>query len=341
MKQGMSFMRGILVIMVVFSFLLVLLMGRAEAGPDVFRVTLGTTSASSGMYPWLCAHAIEVNKRMKDIQITAIESPNSTIENGIRIYKGEMQMGWGGGSQTYRAFHGIGEFKGMANPDLRMAAYVAEVPFTFFAIKESGVKSLKELDGKKFGTGFPASQTGEISRRLFETMGIKPKFFEAALGANIEAVKNRSIVGFAKTGAPDSSILDIAAFQPINILGLTKEDFVKFEAKYPDYAESFSFIPARAYPGQLEDIPTLCAPVGWQTTAKLPTDVVYKIVKAWYEARKDLAAMYAAANKERGELGFPKLTLEIEKIPLHAGACKFYKELGLSIPTKLIPPEAK
>ena len=75
----------------------------------------------------------------------------------------------------------------------------------------------------------------------------------------------------------------------------------------------------------------------WQASADIPEDVMYTIVKAWYDARKDLGAMYKAANRERGELGFPKLTLETQKIPIHKGAIKFYKELGLKVPARLIP----
>jgi len=51
--------------------------------------------------------------------------------------------------------------------------------------------------------------------------------------------------------------------------------------------------------------------------------------------------MYAAANREKGELGFPKLTLETAITPLHAGAVQFYRELGLNVPDRLVPPEMK
>jgi TRAP transporter TAXI family solute receptor len=329
------------VIVSVCISILISLLGNSGLASEVYDLTLGTTDSKSGMYPWLCAHATEVNKRFKEIRITAVESPNSCVENSFRIFAGEMHMGWGGVGQMYQALQGLAEFKGKANPNLRAVACVIDVPFTIFVTKESGIKSIYELKGKKFGTSFPASLTGAKARKFFDAIGVKPEFFEASMGATIEAVKNRSIVGFVKTGAPDSSILDIASLMPITILSITKEDYSKFEKKYPDYAEGTSVIPAGAYPGQDKDVLTYSFFGTWQATAKLPTEVVYKIVKAWYDARVVLAGMYKAANKERGELGFPKLTIESQKIPIHVGAIKFYRELGLSIPINLIPPEAK
>lgn len=340
MKKRMQLFRTAGVIIAICSLLLVLI-GTGEAGAKETRVTFGTTNSTSGMYPWLCAHATEVNKRTKDVYITAVESPNSVVENALRIRAGEMHLGWGGAGQMYRTTHGLGEFKGKACPDIRAVACVIETPFTLFVTKESGIKSIYELEGKPFGTSFPGSITALQARTFFDSIGVKPKYFEASLGACMEGVRNRTLVGFVKTGAPDSSILDVASGMPIRILSISKEDYAKCEAKYPDIAEGTCIIRAGTYPGQTEDVLTYTFYGTFQSTAKLSADAVYQIVKAWYDARKDLGAMYAAANKERGELGFPKLTMETSKVPLHAGAYKFYKELGLKIPEKIIPPEAK
>jgi len=336
MKQVQIFSKETGIIMAV-CLMLVAFNSVAMAGPKVFDLTLGTTSGKSGMYPWLTAHATEVNKRVKDIRITAVEAPGAIVECAKRIYRGEIEMGWGAVAAMYRSYNGLNEFKGKANKDLRAAAAVVEVPFTIFVRKDSGITTLEDLNGKKFGTGFPGSITGMKIRAFLEAAGIEPKYFEANLGANIEALKNNSIVGFVKTGCPDSSILEIAATTPITILSISKEQYNKFESKYPDYAEGSAIIPAGTYPGQTEDALAYAMFGTFQCTAKLPEEVVYKIVKAWYDARKDLGQMYAAANKERGELGFPELTIETSKIPIHRGAVKFYKELGLTIPEKLLP----
>ena len=220
MKPGVAFMKRIgIITLMCLSLVFGSTVGAIAAG-DVYDLILGTTSPKSGMYPWLAAHATEVNKRTKDVRITAIATPGACVECAKRIYRGELKIGWGGTAQMYRAYKGLGEFKGKANPKLRAVATVVEVPFTYFVRKDSGITTIEGLEGKKFGTSFPASLTGGKCRAFLKAVGVTPKFFSANLGANIEAVKNNSIVGFVKTGCPDSSILGIAATTPITILSI-------------------------------------------------------------------------------------------------------------------------
>jgi TRAP-type uncharacterized transport system substrate-binding protein len=46
-----------------------------------------------------------------------------------------------------------------------------------------------------------------------------------------------------------------------------------------------------------------------------------------------------ASWKDGGFVDFPKQTMEYCDVPLHPGAVKFYQELGLKIPDKLMPPK--
>lgn len=236
-------------------------------------------------------------------------------------------------------------WKGNKRDDLRLLAIVIEVPVTMFVREDSGVKSLYELEGKPYGTGVPGSVTTIKTRSLFESIGISPKFFEAPLGATAQAVRDGRIVGFSKTGAPDALILDIAATIPIRVLPLSEKDFEKARSKYPIEFSGAGVIPAHAYPGQDQDVFTYSDQYGWTTSNKLPEKAGYQIVKTWYENRSELAKMYAPANNPvTGELDFPKMTLKALKdspIKLHAGAVKFYKDIGLQVPDQLIPPEAK
>lgn len=305
------------------------------------RVTFGTTSSDSGMYAWHSAHATIVNKSLTSIHMTAVENPGAAGEVIERLRKGQLDMGIGGVDLTARAYKGIDDYKGKANPKLRISCVFMSTPFTFFVTKKSGVNSLKELEGKKFGTGFPYGITGQTARRFFDALGIKPSFFEAGFGANVDGVKDGRLVGFVKPGSPDSSILDIASTTEIKILPITQKEFDIAQKKYPDYFITTDIIPARTYPGQAEDILAIPMLGSWTTTSDLPQDVVYEILKVWYKNRAALGGMYAAANREKGELGFPKLTIETAITPLHAGTVQFLRELGLNVPDRLIPPEMK
>jgi TRAP transporter TAXI family solute receptor len=331
---------GIMVIMLVMGSYVY-----SDAGTEKKRLAMGTCPARSGMYPWLAAHGTIVNKKIADLSVTVMESPGGVVENQKRINAGQSDFGWGCVCSVWHNIDGTMKWKGNKRDDLRMLAIVIKVPVTWFVRADSGISSLYELEGKPFGTGVPGTVTSAKARGLLESLGISPKLFEAPLGANAQAVKDGRIAGFPKTGAPDSLILEIAARIPIRLLSLSKEDFAKAHTKYPIEFSQRGIIPASSYPGQNEDVFTYADAYGWTTSNRLPEESGYKIVKTWYENRAQLAKMYAAANNSTiGELGFPKLTIDSLKetpIKLHAGAVKFFRELGLSIPDSLIPPEAK
>lgn len=328
--------------------LAILVMGiyaNADAQTAKKRLTQGTCPAASGMYPWLAAHGTVINQKVTDLSVTSTESPGGVRENQKRINAGEMDFGWGCTCSVWHNIEGTLMWKDNKVENLRMLAIVIEVPVTWFVRADSNVTSLYELQGKGFGVGTPGSVTAIKNRALLESLGITPKSFEAPLGAQAQAVRDNRIVGLSKTGVGDSLILDIAATIPIRVLNLSDEDFAKARAKYPVEFSLRGNIPAGSYPGQDKDIFTYSDSYGWTTSNRLPEEAGYRIVKTWYEARFELGKMYASANNPiTGQLDFPKLTIKAlkdTKIKLHAGAVKFYKEIGLNIPNHLIPPEVK
>jgi len=328
--------------------LITLVMGiYADAGAQTAkkRLTQGTCPAASGVYPWLVAHGTVINQKIADLSVTSTESPGGVVENQKRINAGEMDFGWGCTCSVWHNIEGTLMWKDQKVENLRILAIVVTLPFTWFVRADSGVTSLYGLEGKPYGVGVPGSVTAHKTIVLLDSLGIKPKLFQAPLGLTAQAVRDGRIVGFTKSGAPDSLILDIAATIPIRVLNLSDENFAKAQAKYPIEFSLRGKIPAGSYPGQDREILTYSDPYGWTTTNKLPEEVGYKIVKTWYETRFELGKTYASANNPiTGQLDFPKLTIEVLKntpIKLHTGAVKFFKEIGISIPNHLIPQEAK
>jgi len=71
-------------------------------------------------------------------------------------------------------------------------------------------------------------------------------------------------------------------------------------------------------------------------TKAMPADVAYKIVKAIWEGQEHQpqGVMGAAYRNPRG-------AIEHALSPLHAGAIRYYRERGFTIPDELVPPEAR
>ena len=67
----------------------------------------------------------------------------------------------------------------------------------------------------------------------------------------------------------------------------------------------------------------------------LPEDLVYDMTKATFEVLPQLANAVKDMAKTKPE------DILYSSVPLHKGAIKYYREIGLTIPDKLIPAEAK
>lgn len=212
-------------------------------------------------------------------------------------------------------------------------------PCTFFVLKETGIKSLYELEGKKFGVSYPGSSTGRVAKQVLDGLGIKIDIFQADIATCVQAAKDRKIVGFAKPGAPDATILEVAAMAPITVLGLTEADLAKIKQKFPEALRGA--ISAGAYPGQGKDVLTLATCQGFGCNKDFPGDLAYKITEAMWQGRKEIGASYASINREQGILGFPEFTFDGCNGFLHPGAVKWYKDKGYKVPERLLPPEMK
>jgi len=78
------------------------------------------------------------------------------------------------------------------------------------------------------------------------------------------------------------------------------------------------------YPGQDEDVKTFGVAATFVTSATVPDDVVYTLVKAVFDNFDDFKKLHPAfANLKESEMIKDALSA-----PLHDGAIKYYKERG-------------
>jgi TRAP transporter TAXI family solute receptor len=66
--------------------------------------------------------------------------------------------------------------------------------------------------------------------------------------------------------------------------------------------------------------------------ASLETDMVYNLVKALYENNDYLLKIHPSASYTT-----PENAVKYSPIPLHPGTIKYLKEIGVSVPDKLMP----
>ncbi len=329
-----------LVLVMVFTGTVLFCWAKASATPTrtVFIKT-GGASTTSGYYAYDVAVS-EVLNKIPGFNVTVFSDPG-TVTRIARIYRGELDTGLASYVGAYDFWKGLGYSEGKPHPDLR-AHWVFMIQALAFVVRaDTGITSVEELEGKPFSCGGAGTSTETMMIEALKAAGIHPKLFVGSMADLVKAAQDKRIVGFVKSQPPrhpDAMIQTLMATRPIRVLSWPRELAERLQREKLS-GFSLTEIPAGVYDEDWNKKPILtwALSVGYVTTKNMAADVAYKIVKAVCEDKTFQAKGYPGV----AGLDFAKLTLEVSRIPLHAGVYKYFKEIGLEVPERLIPPEAK
>ncbi len=295
-------------------------------------LAVGSTQTSSSHYAYFVAFAKVINTKVPEVGLSVVET-GATVDNLNRMKKGELDMGMLTMHTNYEIYHGLGAWEGKAFKDQYVLWMYALAPSNYIVRQDSGVKTVYELNGKPFNPGMRGSASEKTTEACLGALGINPKYYRGGTDDTLSSIKDNRIVGYVKSGAGfimDASSMDLATFVPIRILGFSDQDIAKVQAKYPHYG-SIS-VPQ----GMFKDSPaykTFVLVNGVIAKKELSEDLAYKMVKAVCENMEDQVAAFPSLKG----LSLAQLTMEHTSIPLHPGAVKYYREVGMKIPPNLIP----
>ena len=194
------------------------------------------------------------------------------------------------------------------------------------ASKESGIKTLADLKGKRLSVGAPKSGTELNARAILEAAGISYKDLGKVeylpFGESVELMKNRQLdATLQSAGLGVASIRDLAASVPITVVAVPAAVVDKAGAPFVK-----QMIPANTYDGQPEGVETAAVVNYLVTRSGVSDDLVYKMTKAIFESLPELQAAHSAAKAidlKKATLGMP--------VPLHPGAARYFKEHGVPL----------
>ncbi|MFN3629829.1 MAG: TAXI family TRAP transporter solute-binding subunit [Casimicrobiaceae bacterium] len=190
---------------------------------------------------------------------------------------------------------------------------------------ESGIKTLADLKGKRLSVGAARSGTELNAREILKAAGLKysdlGKVEYLPFAESVELMKNRQLdATLQSAGLGVASIRDLATAIKITVVPVPAD----VVAKIGDPAYQPAVIPANTYTGQTTDVPTAAIPNFLVTHSGVSDDLVYQMVKSMYA---NLETLYAAHNAARAIKR--ENALKGMGIPLHPGAERYYKEVGL------------
>lgn len=305
-----------------------------EGAEKVSIITYGAAPATSPIYSYGVGMAKSIMKAYPELQITVTECRGAT-DITRRIRKNLVDIGNSMSNTDYSNYYGVDIFKGEPNKNARILWYFSVTPQQWVVARDTGIKTLKDLNGKKFNPGAVGASATDITKSVFQLLGIKPDYYEGAQSDATIAYSDRRIVGLTKAGPPKDSFVDqLNISRPIMVLSLTEEQIKNILKGFPYFI--VITVPENIYKGA-PAYTTIAVMMGTQTTSTLPQELGYKMFKAVWQLAPEY---WKSAYPVDKDANYPELTLK-SKIPLHAGSVQYLKELGYNIPKNLIPPEYK
>jgi len=290
-------------------------------------ITLGTGAVSGTYYPTGKNICKFVNKYKKKTNIRcSVESTKGSISNINSISNKELDLAIVQSDILYNANHGYKTFKNNKQEDIKSIMAIYPELFTLVVSKLSGIKNIKDIKNKKINIGNPGSGNEVTTLQLLNVLDIKTSELKASRLDSSEmpdALGNNKIDGyFYMVGHPASNIKYATSSMDAKIIPIEGEIINKLISKNPYFIKSY--IKGGLYNGNTKDINTFGVKAILIASKHTSDYVVYNFVKAIFEnfdEFKSLHSTYSNITKESLLKGI--------SAPLHNGAKKYYKEIGL------------
>jgi hypothetical protein len=229
------------------------------------------------------------------------------------------------------AFRGEDEYTGKAMKDIRVALTVFPFAVGIMVQKDSPIKTIADLKGKKFATGWQGFKQGiPLANGMLATAGLSLNDVDPVPATNLlraaDDFKAGKTVGaqFA-IGAPKVAEID-SAIGGVRFLSLdnTPEALARMQKVRPEYHIALRQ-PAPTLPGVVGPTHLMEYYIVVMTGAHVPDDVVYKAVKTLSGNKAELVKGHPSYNAFTAG----GMAVQHKGMAYHPGAIKFYKEAGI------------
>jgi TRAP transporter TAXI family solute receptor len=309
-----------------FIFLAVFAPGQASAQ---MKLQLSLGGVTGTMYMTGAPLAKYINENSKTMAIT----PNTSgggVENIRRVDAGFAQLGMTMPETMYQAWNSEKPFeKPMRNwrvigvNSLVMANHVV-------SLAQYNVKTVSDLKGKIFAIGAPGSGAAVGMLLFLEHAGLK-KDIDARMLPHQDyptMLIDGKIHAFNRLGAVPAAVVDeIGTQKAISLVDFRQEiEKTQFLKKYPYYQKVV--IKPNTYKGEPREVTQYGSASFLIAHKDVPENIIYEFTKLAYsdQAVKMVDMAFKGQNLDR------KNPFEGNIGPIHPGAAKYFKEIGVTIP---------
>lgn len=301
----------------------------ARARGANLRLSIATGQVGGAYYVLGGGLAKVISDHVPNVQVTA-ELTAASVDNLKFLRAGQVDLGLALGPSLADAYHGSGTFREFGRVPVRALAVLYTQPMHLVALARHGIARVADLRGRVVSTQNPGSGTEVIALRMLEAAGLDPDrdVTRERLGPaqSGDALKDGKVEAFFfSSGVPSPAVLELATAFGAEMRLVPSDDLLPLlQQRYGAEQFPLSIIPARSYPGQERDVPTVGSATVLVVDEKMSETLAYEITRAVLEHTAELAAIHPVAKTftpERAAAGSP--------VPFHPGAIRYYRERGV------------
>jgi TRAP transporter TAXI family solute receptor len=301
------------------------------AAQQKVELAIATGGTGGVYYPLGGGMANVLSRHVPGMAVTA-EVTGGSVANLQLIGSGKQQyIALSMTDAAQDAYKGVDKFKDK-KVDVRTLMILYPNRMHVVTIEGTGINRMADLKGKRVSTGSPGSATEVMAFRVIEAAGLdKDKDMRRdrlGVAESGNALKDRKIDAFFWVGGlPTAAVTDLAATPGVKIKLIDHANLV--DAMNKKYGKLYveDAIPRTTYPGMTADNKQATVMNILVANASLSDQVVYNVVKTFFDHRQDLIN----AHKEAENIKLENQKTAASPIPWHPGALKYFKEKGVKL----------
>jgi uncharacterized protein len=254
------------------------------------------------------------------------------VHNIKLLETGGAQLGLTTMGVALQGWNGSGEWTdGKRFRNMRALFPMYDTPFQAIVLVRSGLTTMAQLDNKRIGVGPRAGTGSTYTAAIMKALGISAQVINGSFDHMAdELFKGDFDAVVTLTGAPVPAIKAASELAPFALIGLSSEQIDTVRKAIPEFSPSR--IPAGTYRFLAKDYDTFGVFNFAIGRSDLPDDLVYQLVKAAFENQPTLLKAHSTARET-----IAQNVMKDTFLPLHPGALRYYREIGITLPDALVP----
>lgn len=292
-------------------------------------VTIGTGGVTGVYYPVGGAICRLLNAGRAEHQTRCVvDSTGGSVFNVNALSQNDIDFGLVQSDVHYHAWRGEREFSGTPHGHLRSVMALHAEAFTVLARADLDVEKFEELVGKRVNIGNPESGQRATLTNLLSAQGKTTELF----GQTFQLTATEMSAAMCDqqldaiiyvVGHPSGTIHEATGICESRLVHVQDAPVRALLAQFPYYVRTS--IAGGTYPNNPQDTQTFGVNATLMTVESTPEDLVYLLVKSVFERLDAFRSMHPALTG----LSPQSMVIDGLSAPLHPGARRYYRELGL------------